>query len=557
MALCGLGLAMRVSGLTSRDPWFDDAWAALPAHVPLGDALRMVVTTPLYALGLREWIRLGPADTWWAQLPALVLGVLGIAATYLLVRAHRFSPLAGFVAAAVIAAGPITVNYSTRLKEYSADLLLSCLVLWLVNRWRRNPSWGKVWALAAVSVVALWISASTAAIIGGAAAVAVMVAWSNHAARRQVAALVGTLAAGSLALWLAFLRQVPAQLRTNWRTHGYLFGYSSGRHVTFEFQQTFAGLAHGLLGIPIPYTFKGYALRGDPMGLAVATALVLVLLVVPPLFAVAQVRARYVGPLTASAMAVVIAVIGTLSGAAPLGDGRTDEALYPAILLLLVGGVTELSARGRLPTIGTPVTRVGIALVFTGGSLWYGITHTAQYPPTGLRAVVAELRHELRPGDLVVVDPYWSFAWADDGLGPWHVSFHQGVVPWPMGFHVVSTDPRVLLSTNYLQPDTQLYRALARDVETHRSARVWYLGLTVGAFSTSAPEPLWPLAFQSPTYLYMNEPRVTACHHTVGGLSCALGNGLGLRPRDVCCSVSGAYAQLYELNPPARRDPHP
>ena len=124
VALCGLGLAMRVSGLTSRDPWFDDAWAALPAHVPLGDALRMVVTTPLYALGLREWIILGPTDTWWAQLPALVLGVLGIAAIYLLVRAHRFSPLAGFVAAAVIAAGPITVNYSTRLKEYSADLLL-------------------------------------------------------------------------------------------------------------------------------------------------------------------------------------------------------------------------------------------------------------------------------------------------------------------------------------------------------------------------------------------------------------------------------------------------
>ncbi len=543
VALCALGLAMRLPGLTTRPLWFDDAWAALPAHVSLTEALRMVVTTPLYTLGMREWILLGPSVTWWAQLPALVLGVAGIAAMYLLVRAHRFSPLAAFVAAALVAAGPTTLTYSTRVKEYSADLLLSCLILWLVNRWRRNPSWHRIWALAAVSVAALWISASTAAVVGGAACVTVVVGWASPPVRRQMAALLGTLATGSLVLWLVFLRHIPTQLRTNWRTHGYLFGYSSSRHVAFEFQQTFSGIAHGLLGIPIPFTFSGFSLRADPMALSIATVLVLGLLVVPPVVAVAKVRGRYVGPMFASSATLVVAVVGTLSGVSPLGDGRTDEALYPAILLLLVGGFTALSSRGALPTISRPATRIGIALVVGAGAIWYGVNHTAAYPPTGVDTVVHELeRSVLKPGDIVVVDPYLSFTYGDDDLGPWHVSFTQGVVPWPMGYHVVTTKPDWVISTEYLQPDDQLVKLLAPAIAHHRTVRVWYLGITVGAYSLSAPKYLWQLPFTTPTLSYLEDPPTALVRP-----------GLGLAPQYTCCHADGTYAWLFELNPPHHR----
>ena len=37
----------------------------------------MVLTAPGYGLAMRSWIRLDPATTWWAQLPAFVLGLLG------------------------------------------------------------------------------------------------------------------------------------------------------------------------------------------------------------------------------------------------------------------------------------------------------------------------------------------------------------------------------------------------------------------------------------------------------------------------------------------------
>src|SRR5580704_7670432 len=208
-SLCAFGAAIRIPGVTSRDLWFDDSWAALPAHVSLHDALRMVVTTPLYTLAMRTWIGVLPQDTWWAQLPALVLGVAGIAAVWALVRAYGHSRLAAFVAGAVIAAGPITVAYATRVKEYPADLLLACLVLWLVDRWRRAPSGGLLAGLGAASITALWISASTAAVIGGAATTVVVVAWSRPAVRRQAAAYVGALVVGAASVWVVFLRHLP------------------------------------------------------------------------------------------------------------------------------------------------------------------------------------------------------------------------------------------------------------------------------------------------------------------------------------------------------------
>jgi hypothetical protein len=569
-SLCAFGAAIRVTGLTSRDLWFDDSWAALPAHVSLHDALRMVVTTPLYTLAMRTWIGVLPQDTWWAQLPALVLGVAGIAAVWALVRAHGYSRLAAFVAAAIVAAGPITVMYATRVKEYPADLLLACLVLWLVDRWRRAPSTRLLTVLAVASIAALWISASTAAVVGGAAATAILVAWSRPEVRRHVAAYLGALFIGAGSVWVVFLRRLPGQLRTNWRTHGFLFGYSSARHVAYEFQQSFAGIAHGLIGIPIAYTFQGFALRAWPMALAVIAVTVLVTLVAPPLVHAIRTMGAGSSPMTASAAAIAIAVLGTLAGLAPFGDGRTDEALYPAILLLGAGAVHSLSTRLAVPALlqrtgraarsgsavavarllgaasaesyvqsmSTPesLRRTGRA-TFAGlvavGAIWFGVTHLAEYPPTGLRTIYAELKPLLRHGDLVVVDGYEQFTWGDEGLTPWRVSFVQGAVPWPMGFHVASEDPSVDLSPEYLQPDPTLAGLVAR------AARVWFIGPTVGGYSTSAPTDLWPLQDPTPTWRELECPS-----HLEKPTSTCPVSGLGLQ-RKTFFEYSGTYAQLY------------
>ena len=335
-----------------------------------------------------------------------------------------------------------------------------------------------------------------------------------------------TLAVAAGAVWLAFLRHLPGQLRANWRTHGYLFGYASGHHVAFAFEQTFAGVAHGLLGLPIPYTFNVYPLRPAVMTLAVVAALVLLAIALPPLVVAARSRGRACEPALAAAGALVLAVIGTLAGVAPLGDGRTDEALYPAILLLGVAAVTSLVRRERTAWARTHGARIAAASVVGVAALWFGLTHLAAYPPTGLSGVWARLQPRLQPGDLVVLDGYESFTWGDESLGPWTVSFQQLTVPWPMGFHVASDEPRVVLSRNYLQPDVQF--ALLH-LRTHR---VWFIGPTNGGYSTSAPHGIWTLPFPSPDLLFFLGPRGNGAH--------------GWVPSTPCCGEgSGSYAWLF------------
>jgi Dolichyl-phosphate-mannose-protein mannosyltransferase len=525
LVVCALGTVVRVPGLTSRDLWFDDAWAALPAHVPLRDAVHMLVTTPLYTLALREWLLVGPSDTWWAQLPALVLGVAGIAAVYALVRAHGLPRLGAAAAAAVIAAGPVAITYSTRVKEYPADLVASCLVLWLAERWRRDPSARGLVALGAVGVGAIWTSASTAAVVGGAAALVVAVAWGAPRWRRPAAALVGALGLGAAVLWLVVLRHLPPTLRANWKVKGFLFAYRDAHHVAFAFEQTFAGLAHGLFGAPVAYTFDVYPLRAAVLALAAATAVVLAVLVAAPLVAVVRRRGRAVGPLVAAAAALALAVLGTLLELAPLGDGRTDEALYPPMLLLAVGGATWLARRPWARAASRTAGQVVVAVVVGVAAIAFGLSHRAAYPPTGLTTVMANLRPQLRPGDVVVLDGYESFTWADEHLGRWNVSFAQHAVPWPMGFHVASRSAHVVLSSNYLQPDLEI-ATLQR-----RAHRVWFVGPTVGGYSTTAPPDLWGLLLPTPTKLvFLGTPAHPSRWHAV---------------RACCGDGTGAYAELF------------
>lgn len=522
VALCAAGAAFRIPGLTTRDLWFDDAWGALPARVGLAEAMRMVVTTPLFTLALRSWIELHPDATWFDQLPELAMGIAGIAAVWALVRALGFGRLAACAAAAVIAAGPVTTIYSTRVKEYSCDLLLSCLVLWLCERWRRAPSARSAAWLAIGSAVAIATSASTAAIVGGAAVCAVLVAWHARELRAQVAAVIGVLGVVAIALWAVVLRRIPSELRTNWRTHGYLFGYSSARHVAYEFQQTFSGLVHGLVGAPIPYTFSGYAIRVEPMALAIATLLVLAAIVTPPLIGAVRSRGATVPPAAPAAAAMVLGVIGTLLGLAPLGDGRTDEAFYPAILVLSVAAATALWRRVPTNRLAARAAPIAVAAVVGVATVWFGATHTEAYPPTGLSTVAAELfgaHGPMRPGDVVVVDGYESFTWALDGVTPWRVSFAQPDVPWPMGFHVVSADHRVILSASYLQPPPDLASLLAT------ARRVWFIGPNVGGYSTAAPRSLWSFPFRTPTLIELE--------------------ALGWRAGAVCCHASGTYVELF------------
>jgi 4-amino-4-deoxy-L-arabinose transferase-like glycosyltransferase len=523
VAVVAAGTALRIPGLTSRDLWFDDAWAALPTKVPLGTAARMVVTTPLYTFAVRSWILLHPGATWWAQLPALVLGIAGIVAVFGLLRSFGFQRAYAYAAAVIVAVGPVTVTYSTRVKEYPADLLFACLVLWLADRWRRSPTPVRIAALGIASAIAIATSASTAAAVGGAVVLAVAMALPRRELRAQTAGLVAGLAATTILLYLAWLRHIPEQLRSNWRTHGFIVGYASLHEVAYSFQSVASGLTHGLLGVPITYTFSASALLAESMLLAVTTAIAIAALVLAPLVRAARSKGGDVDVTFSSAAGMVLGVLGAAAGLSPLGDGRTDEVFYPMLLVLGAGGlswaVAALRRRSPRTSHQTRAMRAACAAIVAACALWFGVSHRATYPPTGLTVVTSQLRGHLRKGDLIVLDGYVSFTWGMEDQAPWAVSFEQGSVPWPMGFHVASGDPAVILSRNYLAPDASFARLASR---THR---IWYVGINLGAYSPATPPDLSQFPLDSPTLLALER--------------------LGWKPGYLCCRYSGTYAQLF------------
>jgi hypothetical protein len=490
--LVGFAAWTRASGFSGGSLWFDDAWTALPARVPLSTALRMVTTAPGYTVGLRGWLRLHPRATWWAQLPAFVAGLGGVVAVLGLLRYHRVWPPLAYLGALVVAASPVAIAYSTRVKQFGLDLLAACLVLYLLERWRRQPGGRAAALLATACAASLLVSATTLVVVVPVAVVAALHGAVARERRRDAAVVAGSALGALVVVWAVWLRHLSPRLDVGWRTRGYLLTTTSVHRAAFSLEAMGTGLLHYLLAVPTG-RHGGTAITAAGVALALCAAAVLAALVVPPLVALASARGLP-GPRTAPALTVVLAVALALAARSPFGAGRTDEVLYPALLVLAAVPLTRLveraSPRVRRAAVATCVA-AAIGLVAVGSS------HRAAYPTTYLRPLAAELRHHVRPGELVVVDPWLTFTWAYDGITPTAVSFAPTPFPWSQGFHVVSLRRTVVISENYFFAGRS-YSRLSR-----RARRLWYVAATLGRQSGLEGVPSRQL--KTVNYLYLRQ----------------------------------------------------
>jgi hypothetical protein len=482
LAIVGFGAWTRAPGFTASSLWFDDAWSAMPARVGLSTALRMVTTAPGYTLALRSWLGLHPGATWWAQLPAFTFGLAGVVAVFALLRFFRaWWPLA-YLGALVVAASPVAIDYSTRVKQFGLDLLLACLVLWLLERWRRSASHRDATLLAIGCAGSLLVSATTLVVCAAVAMVAVVCGLAEPRRRGDALVVAGATAATLAVSYVLWLRHLSPSLHYGWTKRGYLLSTTSLHRVAFSFEAIGTGLFHWMLGVPLGRGRVSTAITPVGVALSLLAAAVLAAIVLPPLVGVVRRRGREPGPLVASALAVVLAVVLALLGRSPFGGGRTDEALYPSLLVLAAGAITPLVARA-----GGRAWRVALAgvVVIAGVLVGVGATHRASYPTTVLRPLARQLdapRNTAR-SHVVVVDPWLTFTWAYDGLSPTAVSFAPTLLSWSQGFHVVSLDPDVVISSNYFFPDRS-YSTLSA-----RTQRIWYVASTVGHQSAVPGHP--------------------------------------------------------------------
>ena len=504
-----VGAVVRATGLSAAGLFYDDAWFALPARVGLGTAVKMVVTTPGYTMVQSAWISLGPTGNAWPKLLPYLLGVLAVPAAYWLGRRFALPRWAALVVAALIAAAPAAIEYSVRVKEYEADLLLAMAVLAAAEVARRRRTPATVVALALVGIAAVLLSSALLVVVAGSWIALLAICAGDR--RRPVAVVVGTAATGLLcglqALWIS--SHIPESLTKFWIDTDRLVGKPfSGPHLSHTLALTPGGLAHGFLGTPLPtgqFPLVRQISHAAEAGLLVLGLVEVVLLVVLGLPSVlAAVRRRADDPalgFLAPTLTLVLAVVLWAVGLVPLGTGRTDLVLYPAMALLIGAGLVRLAVRLATlrPKADGARRHLAVALAIVAGVAGAGLSwhQRSWYPAQDLDGLRAAMGLQLRPGDLEVVAGRNSFTWAFQGDSDFVVHVDRNDPRGrTVGFWVTFTPPRVLevLPT---KPSLLPQGAVAipgLDAVPASARRLWVFATTNATLSPSSYHLTGPIA---------------------------------------------------------------
>lgn len=463
VALTAFGALLRAHGFSGLGLYRDDAWVALSGRVGIGLAWHMWATAPGWFFLVRTFTGLTAGTTAWQQVPAFVAGVTCIPAMYALSRWFRLNRLAALATAAAVSLSPMCVVYSTRVKEYEADLLVTCLLLALGEAARRRPGPRRVGLLAVASVVAFLLSASVAPVIVG-AWIAVAVFTRRRAPRgwpRHVTGAAAATAVGCALVALAFYAHPSPAVVRFW---GDAFLSRSSPDAFFS-----------SLGSSTWHLFSSAAGLGSLSPAARALLLV-------AWFALMVVGLSRNAAMVAPAVAVAVAYVASAAHVEPLGTGRTDEYLYPALLLLTAAGATRVvvAAGGRLRrlprpqvAIATATLAVGtLAVLVTGLFAWHAYATRPVYPGVDVRALAADLQRHEQPGDRIFVSELMRYPWALYETHPPDVVLGRD---WSAGFTVESADPAVFIAPSEYYEGGSDPRAWAAQVSAEHPHRLWYV----------------------------------------------------------------------------------
>jgi hypothetical protein len=348
----------------------DDAWVALTTKVSLVTASRMVVTTPGFVLAERAWIGWFPHTLAMEQLPTFLASVAGIVAVERLARWWGLSVHASLFAAAVVAVAYSDVQYATRVKPYAFDLLGACLLLWLAEKVRREGARAAPW-LAFASVTVCAFSLTPVPLVAG-----VWVALGVDALlrRRLTRRLVGSAAATVVALaalWAVIRGDVSPRLKDSW--NGNYLVVSSAHGLAHSAHTIVDGLVRGI-GVTTPSL--------GPHGLGTIDRLAILVL-----FVVGLTRCRRQ---LLSLAALAGAALLSIPSLVPLGTGRTDAYLYPAIAMVLAEGASVCWGLARRVDVRAAVVVLCAGMAFAAFLAIDRMDDRPSYPG-GNFAVVARI----------------------------------------------------------------------------------------------------------------------------------------------------------------------
>lgn len=432
VAITVFGAVLRAHGFSGLGLYRDDAWVALSSRVGIGTAWHMWATAPGIFFVQRIFTDVTPGTTTWQQVPAFVAGVACIPVMYALARSFKLGRLVALAAAFVVSLSPICVTYSTRVKEYQADFLLACLVLVAAEAVRRRPQRWTVTGLAAASVVTFLCSASLTPVIVGSWVAVLVVAPRDPPHRwlpplRLLVAAAATAAGGALVALAFYLHPSPA-VKAFWGANfiqlGSLHTFADTLGTT-----TWQLVAQMVVGLP-----------SGPV--RVVIVVVWLALSVTGLYRNAS--------MVAPALGVLAAFVAGAAHQLPLGTGRTDEYLYPALLLLAASGVARIAAavagviaqRSRSLVRAAVVFGAVVVVALAGVYADHAFTTRPVYPGVAVQTLAAEIQRNEQPGDRIFVSELMRYPWALYEEHPLDIRFGSD---WSTKFTVVSTNPSVFI----------------------------------------------------------------------------------------------------------------
>lgn len=386
------GIAGLVFFFYSRSAlWLDEALTVNIARLPLGqlhEALKQDGAPPLYYLFLHVWTGLFGSGNEAARSLSGVFMVGAVVATWF--AARRFISTTGaWVAAVMMVANPYTIRYATEARMYSLEMLLVALGIIAFSRAMEQPTPGRLAPIAVLVALFVYTQYWSFFLLAFVVAVFAYTAWRGERRDAALRVLIAMAIGG-----LAFLPWVP----------------------TFLYQSAHTGTPWGtpvLPGIPLGYTLRDFA--GGASGTAAdrQEGWLLFFVLLPMLLLGVFARGvddRHIEvdlrvPREARALAlvgggglIVALTLNYLAGGA--FQSRYSAIFFPFFIILVARGLTTL----RDQRVLVAVVAVGALLGFAGG-VRNVITQRTQAPQ-----VAAVIRHEAKPGDLVVYCP--------DQIGP-------------------------------------------------------------------------------------------------------------------------------------------
>ena len=322
-----LGFAIRLRVLPSGGLFQDDAWVTLTGTTSWSQAFKMAGTAPGFVGLLHLWLPFSPSSLW-AVTPALLIGLAGLISLAVVLQRLWSNALFTALGVFTIALSPVATATSGHVKQYTLDFLISLWITYLAVR-ARSFNVKDLGLLLAASLGGLFLSGSTVIVIAAAWLVVTLQGIRPHDTRRRVLLAASCFGAGFLVVFVACYSNLPVALNRYWAN--YLLQPLPLSTWPSRFGNVVRGLTNGF----VPTTT---AISHEVL-FATIVLLSLVLL-----------GALSKDPLAGRGIAVV--TLGVAFGLAllskvPLGTGRTDMAVYPALLMLSLGGVREVVKKLR------------------------------------------------------------------------------------------------------------------------------------------------------------------------------------------------------------------